>query len=983
MASDGAVIYTIQGDNSQFNADLNKSKTLATASAVAIGTAFVDMSKRVASAISSAIAMGMDYNAQMETYQTSFETMLGSAEQAADLMEQIKQKAASTPFETEDLTAVTQLLMNYGLTAEDAIDKMNMLGDISQGNADKMMRIATAYGQMSSAGRVTLEDINQMIEAGFSPLQEISESTGESIASLRNRISEGTLSVDEITESMKRSTSQGGKYFQSMDKQSKTFSGQLSTMKDNANSFLGAMTSGLFEIGKSTVLPKLNKELESLTKSAQTGQLKKSMDKLTTSLGNMATKGIDTVSKALPKVIDAVAFLAENFDTLAGAAGVAIASFAAFKTVKTVGDVVKKFSDAWTTAIAVLNMYPAATAKTAISSAALSGALSAQEIAVAGLSGKISIATAVQGLWNAAMAANPAGTIAVAVGALIAVIGALTIAFNSNESAIQKQKKAIEETTAEVDDFVTSSENAKEEFKDNLHAIEDQTVSSKALIDRLDELEKQTNRTAGQQQEMQGIIDQLNSLYPDLNLQIDKQTGSLNIATEALNDYVEANENVVKLNYYQEEHTRLIQEAEENTRLLAEAQEELSTKENEYMESLPDWLVTMMSWNGATKDIANNYLDAKNNVDELTSKQQENAEAQEYYGEKIVEYSDIVGNASNTLGEYADTQQQVIVGGYDMTAAIQSSGISAEEAQEKFDTYAESTQNAFERIKDNVKLTADEMINNLNANQTRISEWTTNLGILADRGLDSGLLQALRELGPEAAVTVENLANTSSDKLQLLNDAYARGGDMAANALLTELGLPEVTGAGGATIEAVADSMVNGTDSTQEAARTVVHDIRSTLNETVENTSFSSVGYNICAGVADGIKSGRSRVEYQAKLMAKSAYNAAKKELDIHSPSKAFDKLARFIPQGVAKGIETDTPKAEKATEEMSQKLITVAGLKLPIYKNGSYATSPTIHIPEVYNNISLTGDINMDGFKVGDVVLRNLDDVAAFRLRG
>ena len=69
--------------------------------------------------------------------------------------------------------------MNYGQTADQAVEKMSMLGDIAQGNADKMVRVATAYGQMSSAGKVSLEDVKQMIEAGFNPLQEISQATGE------------------------------------------------------------------------------------------------------------------------------------------------------------------------------------------------------------------------------------------------------------------------------------------------------------------------------------------------------------------------------------------------------------------------------------------------------------------------------------------------------------------------------------------------------------------------------------------------------------------------------------------------------------------------------------------------------------------------------------------------------------------------------------------------------------------------------------
>ncbi|MFQ8705543.1 MAG: tape measure protein [Thomasclavelia sp.] len=186
-----------------------------------------------------ALTQGVQFNAQIEQYTTSFETMTGSAEKAKEIVETLKTTASKTPFELTGLAETTQLLMNYGFSADGAIEKMTMLGDISQGNSDKMNRIATAYGQMSSAGKVLLEDVKQMIEAGFNPLQEISETTGESMGSLYDRISKGTMSVDEITASMERSTSEGGKYFQSMEKQSETLNGKLSTLGDTVKSKLG------------------------------------------------------------------------------------------------------------------------------------------------------------------------------------------------------------------------------------------------------------------------------------------------------------------------------------------------------------------------------------------------------------------------------------------------------------------------------------------------------------------------------------------------------------------------------------------------------------------------------------------------------------------------------------------------------------------------------------------------------------------------
>ena len=246
-----------------------------------VGSSIQNAGKRITvatTAFAGLASIGVKYNATMETYATSFEVMTGSAEKAAEVVDELKDIAASTPFEMPELAETTQLLMNYGFEAEDALDKMQMLGDIAQGSADKMNRIATAYGQMSSAGKVSLEDVKQMIEAGFNPLQEISESTGESMSSLYDRISAGTISVDEITESMQRATSEGGKYFQSMEKQSQTFSGQLSTLKDNAQSLLGNVTSGIFEKMAQDILPKLNEVLENLNSAFEEGGFQGMLD---------------------------------------------------------------------------------------------------------------------------------------------------------------------------------------------------------------------------------------------------------------------------------------------------------------------------------------------------------------------------------------------------------------------------------------------------------------------------------------------------------------------------------------------------------------------------------------------------------------------------------------------------------------------------------------------------------------------------------
>lgn len=238
------VILDEKGATKSINALQQNTKSL--------GDAFTSAGKKLTVGLTlpivALITAGVNYNSTMETMTTSFKVMTGSAEEAADVMKEIIAIAKRTPFGSKDLAKTVQLLMQYGLSSKEALSSMQMLGDISQGNAEKMQAIALAYGQMSSAGKVNLIDIKQMITAGFNPLKEISERTGESMESLYDRVSNGTISVKEITNSMEAATSEGGMFFNSMEEQSKTMTGKLSTLKDEFMEATGELTTALLPI---------------------------------------------------------------------------------------------------------------------------------------------------------------------------------------------------------------------------------------------------------------------------------------------------------------------------------------------------------------------------------------------------------------------------------------------------------------------------------------------------------------------------------------------------------------------------------------------------------------------------------------------------------------------------------------------------------------------------------------------------------------
>lgn len=249
---------------------------------VAAGQMIADFAKKAASELSNVVKSGLEYNATMQSYLTNFKVMLGSEEQAAEKLAEIRKMAASTPFSLDDLTDGTQTLLQFGIAADDTTGVLQQLGDISLGNADKLQTLVRAYGKMSSAQKVTLENVNMMIDAGFNPLNQICTATGESMADLYKRISDGKVSFAELEAAVASATSQGGQFYNGMLEASQTFSGRMSTLKDNVSALTGELTGGLFEaLGELVV--KVNEAAVSFLDDEE------KMSQLKDTLGNLAS----------------------------------------------------------------------------------------------------------------------------------------------------------------------------------------------------------------------------------------------------------------------------------------------------------------------------------------------------------------------------------------------------------------------------------------------------------------------------------------------------------------------------------------------------------------------------------------------------------------------------------------------------------------------------------------------------------------------
>lgn len=171
--------------------------------------------------------------AESEKLESSFGTMLQSAAKGKQLVADIQQLAAATPLNQADLQQGAQTLLQFNVAAKDLIPTMRMLGDVTNGDAERLRRMVLAFGQMKATGRLMGQDLMQMVNAGFNPLQEIFRTTGVSVIELKQQMEKGLLTTKMVEDAFLSATTGTGHWKDGMENASKTLSGLFSTMQDD------------------------------------------------------------------------------------------------------------------------------------------------------------------------------------------------------------------------------------------------------------------------------------------------------------------------------------------------------------------------------------------------------------------------------------------------------------------------------------------------------------------------------------------------------------------------------------------------------------------------------------------------------------------------------------------------------------------------------------------------------------------------------
>ena len=976
MAYDGSLKFDTRVDSSGFKSGIEKlgsiAKTGLKVTATAIGA--------VSGAFGAAVLSGVKYNSQMEQYITSFGTMLGSAEEATKLVNNLKEMGAKTPFETSDLAKASQTLLAFGTSAEDLLPTLQMLGDVSQGNKERFDSLTLAFAQVGSAGKLSGQDLLQFVNAGFNPLNEISKMTGESMAELKERMSAGGVSAEEVAEAFKHATSEGGQFYQAMEAQSQTFNGQMSTLKDNAMSFIGELTQGVTNTLKDSVLPTVNGWLEELqsaftsngvegvvtafgsiladacTKLAQaapgvvdlavgfiqsfikgigdnapqliqaakqivgalvdglikllpseiqkpvketvnilkrsfeSGGLRNAINTVSNILKDLGKVVTNLAKTILPPLAKAVDFLGKNIKIILPLVTSAVAGIKAFSIAKTAATAINSLKASFQTAALQLSLFIAQEGAAAVATSASAAALTAKEVVVGTLTGKINLVTAAQWLWNTAMNANPIGVAIGLVAALAAGIGLLCVALSNgteDTDLLAEANERMAESIGHIADGIEQWNEKVDNAKSSMEGFNDSILMSQEeqqnLTDEMDAVQTEISEIARLASEERreltdSEIQRLDELFQKMRDMSQQELDFYKARQDVVLDQAKALSEASNLTAeeYEDMSARIIKAASEETE---------AVKEKAY-EQYSNQVALNKSLLGQKEEYTEEWLEQANAA-ALADYQiaVDNAEQK---------YADILGIEQEGYFNLSQELQDYLTGLSEMRTAQLEEEDRYQKALEEYrhgqykntDESLDALSAVEQEHKENLARIQDEYLANFNEDTLeQAGGWLQR--IIDTKAAVEDLTEEQEELARNLILALDSLPDDMNEKGKKALDALGIGLDDQGNVIFTKG-------------ERLGEIVLEGEESADP-----------------EGENSYSNGKNSADGFVGGVESG-----FQAAFTA--GYNIAKQAMagqqtaqDSHSPAKETIKLGKDNAEGYALGIEKNAKEAAAAAKDM------------------------------------------------------------------
>ena len=557
-------------------------------------------------------------------------------------------------------------------------------------------------------------------------------------------------------------------------------------------------------------------------------------------------------------------------------------------------------------------------------------------LAIKVLDGAATIGTAISNAMIAistgAGIANPALlAFQVAAAGVAGVATLLKIAMDESNASFDAAHPEYVQLKEDIEDIANTNDSIRNSMKKTEEAYEDSFDSAQRnakragyLADRLDDLQKAADGSAASYRLNADAITELNELYPELNLSIDKQGKLIGTTVEEIHNQIGAFKELAVASAYQEKIKDLQSEyvdAMVNSAMATEelrvAREELERYEGKTsMPSEYDMFDDSSLSYGTTE--YNKYAEAVENA----TIAQENANKTE---EQIKATLDATTASYESYSRNLDASTQAIANN---TAVLTENGAITTEVlgieTSQFQDWNATLTDTLEKAKTNwFKYEAAEkqslatMQKNLDQNVKQIKEWETNLAKLAESGADSTLMDYLIKLGTDGAGYVAALADAASNSKkdwEKFKDSWQDA--MSIDEFSSKI-LKDAEKAGGSIAKGVADGEESNAKLPTEAAKIMMDGTYKAIDD--DGKEAQRAGWNIVRGLANGIYNNTAIATGAAQALANKVNSIMKAALDIHSPSRITYGYGEYYVEGFANSVDDNTSMAVDSVQNLAK----------------------------------------------------------------
>lgn len=778
---------------------------------------------------------------------------------------------------SETIRGVDGLVENMGVTSEEAFDLMargaqnglNKSGEL----ADNIAEYSQLWGQAGFSAQEMFAILDNGLQSGAYNLDKVNDFVKEFGISLADgRIEENLSAFSNKTQSLFYQWKQGKAttkdvfYSVINDISTATNKQEMLTLASNTWSALG-------EDNAMKVITSLNETNTAYDNVKGTMESIKDIkyDTLESRFQQLGKKfqtqvGVPIAEEVLPKLEDGLDTVIENMDKLVPAMEAAAAGVVTYKAVSTAVTVFKTSTEG---------------------------------------------ATVAQTLFNAVCNANPIVLVATALVAATTAVAAYASQAGEASKDVQNLTDRSQRLCDKANEVSESAQDMTTSYADSSAEMEAQGEYAKTLADRIETLAGKTGRSNEETQVMQGYIAELNQIVPDLNLAYDEQAGKLSLTNDELENYLNNKQEEIEMKALEEQAIELIKkrsELEVERIKLGNQEEELQGKVNEKLKEDAKLRsdTKFSAWLAGKADEKKAYDDLVEAQEKNTDAQDKNKAAREEVKAGIEALQEEM-EKHKISWEDATTKQDENTESANINAEAQQTAADANvtAAQTIVETYMgmqetvssvlESQMNMFDEFDAGTKISSEKLLENMQSQIDGVTNWADNMALLADRGVNQGILDKLAEMGPQGTTYVEAFANMTDEQLQQANDMWSQSLDMKEGVNASVQGM----------IEEYTASLNGGKEHMIEV--------------------MSATGIDVSAGFGSGIRSGIDQGKIAVDELGKATIVQAKTTLDSHSPSKVFMGIGNDVVSGLAGGINNSQSQAAMAIQMLSQQIVNIA----------------------------------------------------------